>query len=178
MVISYNDEPLVASYGIYQSRCRPSQISGTDWACIGGFDHPDRALPAWPLIDKTTFRTTELLASAWGRAAPPSAPVLAEAFDGATGMSLSPWPMPTSRRHYDLVSPDEIKRSPRRLTGVALNTGTPRPFPSTAYDPRCATKGIWSLRSEWITIERSQYPSKRKGMGLRSGGFALPPAKK
>lgn len=66
----------------------------------------------------------------------------------------------------DFVSPDEIKvlldiEAPE---GVALNTGTPRPFPRiNGYVLIPSDEGHLVAQVEWITIERSQYP-KRKGM--------------
>nr|WP_235870275.1 ATP-binding protein [Pseudomonas aeruginosa] len=66
----------------------------------------------------------------------------------------------------DFVSPDEIKvlidiEAP---DGVALNTGTPRPFPRiNGYVLIPSDEGHLVAQVEWITIERSQYP-KRKGM--------------
>lgn len=66
----------------------------------------------------------------------------------------------------DFVSPDEIKvlldiEAPE---GVALNTGTPRPFPRiNGYVLIPSEEGHLVAQVEWITIERSQYP-KRKGM--------------
>lgn len=64
----------------------------------------------------------------------------------------------------DFVSPDEIKvlidiEAP---DGVALNTGTPRPFPRiNGYVPIPSDEGYLVAQVEWITIERSQYPAKR-----------------
>ncbi|HTN61072.1 MAG TPA: ATP-binding protein, partial [Devosia sp.] len=47
---------------------------------------------------------------------------------------------------------------------VALNTGTPRPFPRiNGYVLIPSDEGHLVAQVEWITIERSQYP-KRKGM--------------
>lgn len=66
----------------------------------------------------------------------------------------------------DFVAPDEIKvlldiEAPDNL---ALNTGTPRPFPRiNAYVLVPSDEGYLVAQVEWITIERSQYP-KRKGM--------------
>lgn len=66
----------------------------------------------------------------------------------------------------DFVSPDEIKvvldiEAPE---GVALNTGTARPFPRiNGYVLIPSDDGYLVAQVEWITIERSQYP-KRKGM--------------
>ncbi len=83
-------------------------------------------------------------------------------------MSLSPLAYADSLRVgiVDFVSPDEIKvlleiESP---DVVALNTGTPRPFPRiNGYVLISSDQGHLVAQVEWITIERSQYP-KRKGM--------------
>jgi hypothetical protein len=83
-------------------------------------------------------------------------------------MSMSPLAYADSLRigTIDFVSPDEIKvlldiESP---DGVALNTGTPRPFPRiNGYVLIPSDEGHLVAQVEWITIERSQYP-KRKGM--------------
>ena len=83
-------------------------------------------------------------------------------------MSLSPLAYADSLRigTIDFVSPDEIKvlidiEAP---DGVALNTGTPRPFPRiNGYVLIPSDDGYLVAQIEWITIERSQYP-KRKGM--------------
>lgn len=83
-------------------------------------------------------------------------------------MSLSPMAYADSLRigTIDFVSPDEIKvlidiEAP---DGVALNTGTPRPFPRVnGYVLIPSDEGHLVAQVEWITIERSQYP-KRKGM--------------
>ncbi|MFQ1835689.1 ATP-binding protein [Aeromonas veronii] len=83
-------------------------------------------------------------------------------------MSLSPLAYADSLRigTIDFVSPDEIKvlidiEAP---DGVALNTGTPRPFPRiNGYVLIPSDEGYLVAQVEWITIERSQYP-KRKGM--------------
>ncbi|ELK4798155.1 ATP-binding protein [Pseudomonas aeruginosa] len=83
-------------------------------------------------------------------------------------MSLSPLAYADSLRigTIDFVSPDEIKvlidiEAP---DGVALNTGTPRPFPRiNGYALIPSDEGHLVAQVEWITIERSQYP-KRKGM--------------
>lgn len=66
----------------------------------------------------------------------------------------------------DFVSPDEIKvlldiEAPNDL---ALNTGTPRPFPRiNSYVLVQGENGFLVSQIEWITIERSQFP-KRQGM--------------
>lgn len=66
----------------------------------------------------------------------------------------------------DFISPDEIKvlLDIEAPDGVALNTGTPRPFPRiNGYALIPSDEGHLVAQVEWITIERSQYP-KRKGM--------------
>jgi hypothetical protein len=66
----------------------------------------------------------------------------------------------------DFVSPDEIKvlLDVEAPSGMALNTGTPRPFPRiNSYVLIPSECGFLVAQVEWITIERSQYP-KRKGM--------------
>ncbi len=66
----------------------------------------------------------------------------------------------------DSVSPDEIKvlLDIEAPNDVALNTGTPRPFPRiNSYVLLPSDSGFLVAQIEWITIERSQYP-KRKGM--------------
>ncbi|MDX9699263.1 MAG: ATP-binding protein [Rhodocyclaceae bacterium] len=83
-------------------------------------------------------------------------------------MSFSPLAYADSLRigSVDFVSPDEIKvlldiEAPDNL---ALNTGTPRPFPRiNGYVLVPGEAGYLVAQVEWITIERSQYP-KRKGM--------------
>ncbi|MGE1530698.1 ATP-binding protein [Pseudomonas putida] len=83
-------------------------------------------------------------------------------------MSMSPLAYADSLRigTIDFVSPDEIKvlidiEAP---DGLALNTGTPRPFPRiNGYVLIPSDQGHLVAQVEWITIERSQYP-KRKGM--------------
>ena len=83
-------------------------------------------------------------------------------------MSFSPLAYADSLRigSIDFVSPDEIKvlldiEAPENL---ALNTGTPRPFPRiNGYVLVPSDAGYLVAQVEWITIERSQYP-KRKGM--------------
>ncbi|WP_196602989.1 ATP-binding protein [Pectinatus frisingensis] len=68
--------------------------------------------------------------------------------------------------NVDFVSPDEIKviidiEAPN---DVALNAGTPRPFPRiNSYVLIPSESGFLVAQIEWITIERSQYP-KRKGL--------------
>lgn len=83
-------------------------------------------------------------------------------------MSLSPLAYADSLRigTIDFVSPDEIKvvLDIETPDGVALNTGTPRPFPRiNGYVLIPCDEGHLVAQIEWITIERSQYP-KRKGM--------------
>ena len=83
-------------------------------------------------------------------------------------MSLSPLAYADSLRigTIDFVSPDEIKvlLDIKAPDGVALNTGTPRPFPRiNGYVLIPSDEGYLVAQVEWITIERSQYP-KRKGM--------------
>lgn len=83
-------------------------------------------------------------------------------------MSLSPQAYADSLRigTIDFVSPDEIKvlLDIEAPDGVALNTGTPRPFPRiNGYVLIPSDEGHLVAQVEWITIERSQYP-KRKGM--------------
>lgn len=83
-------------------------------------------------------------------------------------MSLSPLAYADSLRigTIDFVSPDEIKvlLDIGAPDGVALNTGTPRPFPRiNGYVLIPSDEGYLVAQVEWITIERSQYP-KRKGM--------------
>lgn len=83
-------------------------------------------------------------------------------------MSLSPLAYADSLRigTIDFVSPDEIKvlLDIEAPDGVALNTGTPRPFPRiNGYVLIPSDEGYLVAQVEWIMIERSQYP-KRKGM--------------
>lgn len=83
-------------------------------------------------------------------------------------MSLSPLAYADSLRvgTIDFVSPDEIKvlLDIEAPDGVALNTGTPHPFPRiNGYVLIPGDDGHLVAQVEWITIERSQYP-KRKGM--------------
>lgn len=83
-------------------------------------------------------------------------------------MSITPLAYCDSLRigMVDFVSPDEIKvlldiEAPDSL---ALNTGTPRPFPRiNGYLLIPNDDGFLVGQVEWITVERSQYP-KRKGM--------------
>jgi len=83
-------------------------------------------------------------------------------------MTLSPLAYADSLRigSIDFVSPDEIKvlLDIEAPDNVALNTGTPRPFPRiNGYVLIPSDEGHLVAQVEWITIERSQYP-KRKGM--------------
>lgn len=83
-------------------------------------------------------------------------------------MSLSPITYADSLRigTVDFVSPDEIKvlLDIEAPDAVALNTGTPRPFPRiNGYLLVPSDQGHLVAQVEWITVERSQYP-KRKGM--------------
>jgi DNA helicase HerA-like ATPase len=83
-------------------------------------------------------------------------------------MSFSPLAYADSLRigSIDFVSPDEIKvlLDIEAPDSVALNTGTPRPFPKiNGYVLISSDEGYLVGQVEWITIERSQYP-KRKGM--------------
>lgn len=83
-------------------------------------------------------------------------------------MSFSPIAYADSLRigSIDFVSPDEIKvlLDIEAPDSVALNTGTPRPFPRiNGYVLVPSDEGYLVAQVEWITIERSQYP-KRKGM--------------
>lgn len=83
-------------------------------------------------------------------------------------MSLSPLAYADSLRigSIDFVSPDEINvlLDIEAPDGVALNAGTPRPFPRiNGYVLIPIDEGYLVAQVEWITIERSQYP-KRKGM--------------
>lgn len=83
-------------------------------------------------------------------------------------MSVSPLAYVDSLRigSIDFVSPDEIKvlLDIEAPDTVALNTGTPRPFPRiNGYVLVPSEAGHLVAQVEWITVERSQYP-KRKGM--------------
>lgn len=83
-------------------------------------------------------------------------------------MTLSPLAYADSLRieNIDFVSPDEIKvlLDIEAPDNVALNTGTPRPFPRiNGYVLVPSDEGHLVAQVEWITVERSQY-SKRKGM--------------
>ena len=66
----------------------------------------------------------------------------------------------------EFVSPNEIKASLdiEAPESVALNTGTPRPFPRVnSYVLIPSDEGFLVAQVEWLTIERSPYP-KRRGM--------------
>jgi hypothetical protein len=66
----------------------------------------------------------------------------------------------------DFVAPDEIKvlLDIEAPDNVALNTGTPRPFPRiNGYVLIPSDEGYLVAQVEWITVERSQFP-KRRGM--------------
>lgn len=83
-------------------------------------------------------------------------------------MSMTPLAYADSLRigTIDFVSPDEIKvlLDIEAPDGVALNTGTPRPFPRiNGYVLIPSDDGYLVAQVEWITIERSKYPT-RKGM--------------
>ena len=83
-------------------------------------------------------------------------------------MSLTPIAYADSLRigTIDFVSPDEIKvvLEIEAPDAVALNTGTPRPFPRVnGYVLVPSEQGHLVAQVEWISFERSPYP-KRKGM--------------
>lgn len=88
-------------------------------------------------------------------------------------MSLSPLAYIDSLRigSIEFVSPDEIRvqldtEAPDR---VALNTGTPRPFPRiNGYVLIPCDEGYLVAQIGWLTIERSQYPKRR---GLQDFGL-------
>lgn len=64
----------------------------------------------------------------------------------------------------DFVSPDEIKvlLDIEAPNDVALNAGTPRPFPRiNGYVIIPNEIGFLAAQIEWIIIERSQYPKRR-----------------
>lgn len=66
----------------------------------------------------------------------------------------------------EFVSPDEIKvlLDIEAPDSIALNTGTPRPFPRVnSYVLIPSDEGYMVGQVEWLTIERSAYP-KRRGM--------------
>lgn len=88
-------------------------------------------------------------------------------------MTLSPLAYADSLRieNIDFVSPDEIKvlLDIEAPDNVALNTGTPRPFPRiNGYVLVPSDEGHLVAQVEWITVERSQY-SKRKGPAKNGG---------
>ncbi|AJY50829.1 MULTISPECIES: ATP-binding protein [Halomonadaceae] len=83
-------------------------------------------------------------------------------------MSMSPMAYADSLRigTIDFVAPDEIKvlLDIEAPDNVALNTGTPRPFPRiNGYVLIPSDEGYLVAQVEWITVERSQFP-KRQGM--------------
>src|SRR5690554_707801 len=83
-------------------------------------------------------------------------------------MSMSPMAYADSLRigTIDFVAPDEIKvlLDIEAPDNVALNTGTPRPFPRiNGYVLIPSDEGYLVAQVEWITVERSQFP-KRRGM--------------
>lgn len=83
-------------------------------------------------------------------------------------MSMSPMAYTDSLRigTIDFVAPDEIKvlLDIEAPDNVALNTGTPRPFPRiNGYVLIPSDEGYLVAQVEWITVERSQFP-KRQGM--------------
>ncbi|MBR9923367.1 MAG: ATP-binding protein [Gammaproteobacteria bacterium] len=83
-------------------------------------------------------------------------------------MSMSPMAYADSLRigTIDFVAPDEIKvlLDIEAPDNVALNTGTPRPFPRiNGYVLTPSDEGYLVAQVEWITVERSQFP-KRRGM--------------
>ncbi|HWQ76457.1 MAG TPA: DUF87 domain-containing protein, partial [Syntrophomonas sp.] len=66
----------------------------------------------------------------------------------------------------EFVSPDEIKvlLDIEAPDSIALNTGTPRPFPRVnSYVLIPSDEGYMVGQVQWLTIERSAYP-KRRGM--------------
>lgn len=66
----------------------------------------------------------------------------------------------------EFVSPDDIKvlLDIEAPDSIALNTGTPRPFPRVnSYVLIPSDEGYMVGQVEWLTIERSAYP-KRRGM--------------
>lgn len=66
----------------------------------------------------------------------------------------------------EYVAPDkvEVLLDIEAPDAVALNTGTPRPFPRVNGYVLIPSEGAFAVgQIEWITVERSQYP-KRKGM--------------
>ncbi|MHB8927998.1 MAG: ATP-binding protein [Bacillota bacterium] len=83
-------------------------------------------------------------------------------------MSLSPLEYAESLRigTVEFASPDEVKVSLdiEAPDSVALNTGTPRPFPRVnSYVLIPSDQGYMVGQVEWLTVERSAYP-KRRGM--------------
>jgi len=83
-------------------------------------------------------------------------------------MSQSPFQHVESLRigTVDFVSPDEIKvmLDVEAPESVALNAGSPRPFPRVnGYVLVAVDDGYLAGQVEWITVERSAFP-KRRGM--------------
>src|SRR5829696_8191531 len=83
-------------------------------------------------------------------------------------MSQAPFEQSGSLRigTVDFVSPDEIKATleVEAPESVALNAGTPRPFPRVnGYLLIPVDEGFLVGQLEWLTVERSAFP-KRRGM--------------
>lgn len=71
----------------------------------------------------------------------------------------------------EFVSPDEIKilLDIEAPDSIALNTGTPRPFPRVnSYVLIPSDEGYMVGQVQWLTIERSAYPKRR---GLQDFGL-------
>lgn len=88
-------------------------------------------------------------------------------------MSLSPLAYADSLRigSIEFVSPDEVRvqLDTEAPDHVALNTGTPRPFPRiNGYVLIPCDEGYLVAQVGWLTIERSQYPKRR---GLQDFGL-------
>lgn len=80
-------------------------------------------------------------------------------------MSMTPLAYADSLRigSIDFISPIEIKvvLDKEAPDGIALNTGTPRPFPQVnGYVLVPNNAGFLVGQIEWITIERSQFPTQ------------------
>lgn len=93
-------------------------------------------------------------------------------------MSYTPMAFADSLRigSIDFVSPDEIKvlLDIEAPDAVALNSGTPRPFPRiNGYVLIASDDGYLVGQVEWITVERSSFP-KRKGTQQDFGLIDLP----
>ncbi len=93
-------------------------------------------------------------------------------------MSLSPLAYADSLRvgTVEFVSPDEIKvlLDIETPNAVALNAGTPRPFPRiNGYVLIPSDQGHLVAQVEWMTVERSPFP-KRKGTQQDFGLVDLP----